>query len=150
MHDFVLEDHEDRLGPVEQRVAGAIDVAVRQRIDHALVRLLRELPYHAAARPALAVARGIRRGRPVCRRVDAAREQPFEHRIDAGPAERGLHQRVEAERGHVPLVEDERMSKGDGLAVVRVLVLQEIEQEMGSLAIAAVPRGETVPIDRAL
>jgi hypothetical protein len=74
-------------------------------------------------------------------RVDAAREQRFEPGVDARPAEPFLDQRVEAEPGEMPFVEDDRMAERDRLAVIR-LFSQQIEQRARPRAVLQVPGDE--------
>ena len=61
--------------------------------------------------------------------------------VDAGAAERLLHQRVETEGRQVPFVEHDRMPKRDRLAVVGI-VREQIEEHPRSLAVAAIPGNE--------
>ena len=60
-------------------------------------------------------------------RVDATREQPFEAGVDARLAECFLHERIEAERGKVAVVEHDGMAKRNRLTVVGV-VRQQTEE----------------------
>ena len=71
-------------------------------------------------------------------RIDAAREQRFEAGVDARPAERLLHQRVEAERRQVAFVEHDRMAQRDRPAVIRLLG-QQVEERARPRAVALVP-----------
>src|SRR2546422_3402351 len=149
VHGFMLEDHEDGLGPVEQRMTGPVDVAMGQGVDHPRIGRPRELLDDSPARPALAVWLRIGRRRLFRGRIDAAREQHLELRVDAGRSQGGLHQRIEAERGHVAFVEHDGVPERDRVTVVGTLVDQEVEQGAGSLSIAAVPGNESRPVDRA-
>ena len=74
----------------------------------------------------------------VLRGIDASREERFERRIDARPAERTFDQRVEAECRKVALVEHDRMPQIDRPRVVR-LVRYEIEQPLRPRAVARIP-----------
>src|SRR5258708_1513524 len=82
--------------------------------------------------PAMALARRraarIQRARTAIGigRIDPAGEQSFQPLVDARSAEAFLDERVEAERRQVAVVEHNRMTERDRLAVVR-LVGQQIE-----------------------
>ena len=71
-------------------------------------------------------------------RIDAARKQLLEPRVDARAAERFFHQRVEAESREMALVEHDRMTQRDRLRVIRV-VCEEVEQRARARAVPAVP-----------
>src|SRR5712671_2072141 len=71
-------------------------------------------------------------------RIDPPGEQRLEARVDARPAERLLHERVEAEARQMPLVEHDGMPQGDRLAVVGVL-RQQVEERTRAGAIASIP-----------
>ena len=71
-------------------------------------------------------------------RIDPAREDRLQPRIDARSAERLLHERVEAEGRQVPFVEHDRMAQLDRLLVVDV-GLEQIEQRPRARAVAPVP-----------
>src|SRR4029078_13020154 len=110
------------------------------------VGLVRELMNDVARRP---------RSRPTCPtcptcpvlvRIDAAREQRLEARIDAGTAQPLLDQRVEAEAGQVSFVEHDRMPEGDRLAVVR-LFGEPIEEPARPRAVLPVPGDEGGTVD---
>ena len=45
MHGFVLENREHRFAAIEQRMAGAIEIRIREHVQHADVRLVGELLY---------------------------------------------------------------------------------------------------------
>ena len=64
-----------------------------------------------------------------------------------GPPSRFLHQRVEAERREVTLVEDDRVAQCNRLAVVR-LVCEQIEQGLRAVAVASIPGHQPGAIDR--
>ncbi len=82
--------------------------------------------------------------RLILRRIDAAREQGFECGVDAGAAQRALHQGVEAEGRKVAFVEHDRVAEADGPAVVR-RVCNEIEQCLRSCTVARIPVAEPFP-----
>ncbi len=79
-------------------------------------------------------------------RIDAARKQRFERRVDVRPPETTLHQRVEAEPRQVALVEHDRMPQFDGTAVVR-LVTDQIEQPLRTRAVAQIPVDEGLTVE---
>ena len=55
VHRLVLEDGVGRLGAIEQRMSGPIEILVPQRRDDAPVGLVRELADLGARRPAVAI-----------------------------------------------------------------------------------------------
>jgi hypothetical protein len=71
-------------------------------------------------------------------RVDAAREQCLETRVDALLAEATFHQRVEAESGEMTFVKDQWVPQRDRPRVVG-LVGDELEERFRALTIARVP-----------
>src|SRR5207248_7764352 len=104
VHRLVLEDAEYRLGAIEQRMSGALDVGVRERVGDAPIRLGRERAHVRARGPV---------GQPAARAllvgIDAAREERLEPRVDAWAAKTFLDQRVEAEGRQMSFVEHNRM-----------------------------------------
>ncbi len=64
MHRFVFEDRVDRLGAVEQRIAGALELRVHQHVDDLTVGFVRELLDGRARRPDGRVPLGGSRGVP--------------------------------------------------------------------------------------
>ena len=128
MHRLVLEDAIRRFRAVEQRVAGALDVARGKRVEHLAVRFGRELPHdgsRAASRP--------RRHRPVpacdsCGSMPRAKSCSSRC-VDARTAQPTLHERVEAERRQVALVEHDRVAKGDRARVIR-LGREQVEERL--------------------
>src|SRR4029453_386974 len=113
-----------------------------QNVDHPPVGLLRKLPDHVTTRPFESLLRVRRFGR-----IDTSRKQGFEGRIDARTTHRFLHQRIEAERWEVSLVEDDRVPQCNRLAVVR-LVYEQIEQGLRAVAVASIPGHQPGAIDR--
>ena len=107
VHGLVFEDREHGVGAIEQRIAWPHELLVFERVDHARVGFLDKRAYRSPRRP-LRVPSAIRL-RFV--RIDASREQRLEPRVDAGPAERLLHEGVEAEARQVAVVEDDRMAQ---------------------------------------
>jgi len=101
----------------------------------AAVGLICELPRLLARRPGLR-CEGAARHRFM--RVDAAREQRLQPRIDARFAERPPDERVEAECRQMTFVEDEGMTERDGPRVVSGLV-EEIEQRSRMCTIPEIP-----------
>ena len=144
MHRFMFENGVRRFRAVEQGVSRLLDVGVGQRREHAAVGFLGKPPDLFSRRPSLARVRVTSRVGFV--RVDAAREQRLEMRIDARLAEPALHQRVEAESRQVSFVEHQRMAERDRPRVVG-LVPDEIEEHLRSLAIPCVPVEERLPIE---
>src|SRR5438067_943623 len=71
-------------------------------------------------------------------RIDAARKQRLEPLIDARPAQRLLHERIEAEPRQVSLIKHDRMPQCDGLAVIGLLA-DHIKQQPSPRAIASIP-----------
>ena len=133
MHRLVLEDRERRLRVIEQRVPWTIELLARERIGDLPIRFVDERLHHRSARPQ--TARLVRRVRLV--RIDAAREQLLELRIDARTAERALHERVEAERRQMAVIEDDRLPQMNRPAVIGLLG-EEVEQRTRPLAVAQV------------
>ena len=106
-----------------------VQVRPAQRVEHAPVGLGGERVHFVAGGPARRWSRevrfagsaslpGLSRLRLV--RIDPARENRLEPRIDARSAQRLLHERVEAERRQVPFVEHNRMAQRDRPLVVGV------------------------------
>ena len=116
VHLFVLDDREHGLRPIEQRVARTVELGVREGFFEPAVRFLdvREHPVTGWPRGAQRVARHL------VLRVDAARKEHLECRVDSFVSECLLDQRVDAEGGEVPLVEDDGIAQRDGTAVVRL------------------------------
>jgi hypothetical protein len=81
MHRFVLEDAEHGLRTIEERIPGTLELGRLQRFEDAAIGFVRELPHEVTVRPFLA-GRVLRR----FTRVDTARKEPLEFRIDARPA----------------------------------------------------------------
>ncbi len=104
-------------------MSGTIEILVFERIEDTPIGFLDEMTHRSALRPRFGqrarTAIGIGR-------IDPAREQPFQPLVDARSAEAFLDERVEAERRQVAVVEHNRMTERDRLAVVR-LVGQQIE-----------------------
>ena len=122
VHRFVLEYRKRGFGPIEQRVAGLIQIRMSKRRNHAPIRLVGELTHVGTLRPVHGVSRLV----IAFRRIDAAREERLEPFVDARLAEPAVDQRVEAECRQVPFVEDERVALGDRPLVIR-LVGHEVE-----------------------
>ena len=139
VHRLVLENREHGLGAVQQRMARLIDVAVEQRVDHLAIGLIRKRMDFVARRPSIATispstcpALPSTATRPLpppgaLVRIDPAREEILQPRIDARAAEPLLDQRVEAEAGQVAFVEHDRMAQRDRAAVVGLFV-EQIEE----------------------
>jgi hypothetical protein len=122
---------------------GLFDVPVRDRVEHLAVGLRGELADHVAAGPsrhavAILALRFVR--------VDAAREQLLEAGVDARAPESALHQRVEAERGQVPLVEHDGVPQRDRPLVVG-LGRHQVENRPRALAVAGIPGGELFTVE---
>src|SRR5204863_2397135 len=115
MHELMFEDREGRLSPVEQRVPGTNQLFAHQCAHDLTVGFVGKRLDDGTVRPRIAdpVA-----GWRLCW-IDASRKKIFQPRIDAGAAERTLHQSVEAERRQMALVEDHRMTCRNRAAVVR-------------------------------
>ena len=145
MHRLVLENREHRFAAIEQRVARAIDVGIREGAEHLMIRFLGELMHDLPRRPRRVGDRFLRTCRLV--RIDPAREERFETAVDARAAERLLHERVEAERWQVAFVEDDRMAQRNRLRVVG-LVVDEVEERARSRAVAAIPVDERRAVQR--
>ena len=142
VHRLVLEDRVDGLRVVQQRMAGLFERRVRERLQNACVTFVGEAPDLFARRPfgRLAAAGGC-----LAVRIDAAREQALEALVDTRPAERSLHERVEAERRKMALVEHDRVTKRDRPGVIR-LGLDDVEEARRALAVPAVPVRERLAI----
>ena len=123
VHLLVFDDGEHRLRAVEQRMPRTIELDVRENILEPAIRLL-DVRDHR-------VTRGPRRAQRIARHlvlgIDAPREQHLERRVNPIASERLLDQRVDAEGGQMPLVENDGIAQRDGAAVVR-LGGHEIEQ----------------------
>ena len=78
-------------------------------------------------------------------RIDAARKEPLELRIDARAPQAALDQGVDAEGRQVPLVEHDRMPERDRPLVIRVGA-HEVEQLPRPLAVQLIPGAEGVSI----
>jgi hypothetical protein len=162
VHRLVLEDGERRLGAVEQRAVRLVDVRVQNRLEHLTVRLVRKGPHLLARRPracarlqrhAPARAGRVRALGPACRggdgllvRIDAAGEERLQAGVDAGPPQPLLHERVEAEGGQMPVVEDNRMPERDWLRVVG-LVGEQVEDRPRTFAVPAIPGGQPLTVE---
>src|SRR5438105_2948247 len=77
-------------------------------------------------------------------RIDAACEQRLEPRVDARPAKRLFHQRVETERGQMAFVKHDWVAQGDWPLVVGspargALAGDEIEKHPRAFAVAPIP-----------
>jgi len=130
----VLEDRERGLGAMQERIARACEIVSLECRNDLAIGFRRELLHRVARRPLMTMtARGV-----VLRGIDASCEQCLERRIDARTAERAFHERVEAEGGKMPFVEDDRMAQIDRARVVR-LIRHEIEQRLSPGAVARVP-----------
>ena len=85
VHLLVLEDRPERLGAAEQRVIVTLEIGVRDRLVDQPIGRGRIRADRLARRPRRIAARD-RRGLRL--RIDAAREDLLEMRVDAGAAER--------------------------------------------------------------
>ena len=121
VHRLVFENGVHGLGAIEERMARLFDRRGQQRVEYSTVRLGRECPHFSARRPR------ERCRRPIVLRIDAAREQALEIRVDASLTQRPLDERVEVERGEVAFVEHDRMTERNRPLVIGVR-RQEIEQ----------------------
>ncbi len=124
VHRFVLEDREHGFALIQQWMSGTIEFLMFEHIEHTAVGLLDEGTNRFATRP---IVESIRRRVAGLGRIDPSSEEPFESFVDTRLSERSLHERVEAKRRQVSVVEDDRMTKRDRLAEIHV-VDQEIEQ----------------------
>src|SRR5206468_3968372 len=79
--------------------------------------------------------------------INPAREQRFEARVDARPSQRSFHERVEAERGQMAVVEHDRLPQRDRALVVSG-GLDEIEQRPGPFTVALIPRHDARAVER--
>ena len=141
VHRLVLEDGEDRLGAIEQRVPRLVDVAARDGVEHTPIRLVGELAHDVAPRPF-----ERRRAGDDIRGIDPTGEEPLERRVDARASEPFLDERVETERRQMAVVEHDRVAQRDRLAVVGRLI-QKIEEAPGTVAVASVPRRERETVE---
>ena len=134
MHHLMLQDRVNGEPVGEPRVVRAVEIRRRERVLDAAVRLRGVAADGAALRPS--VPAPIRFGRLI--RIDAAFEELLELRVDSGQSERALDERVDVERGQMPLVEADRVAQVDRTVVVR-LRREEPEDLLASPPVAPEP-----------
>ena len=164
MHRLVLEDGEHRFGAIEQWMARALEICPAKCVEHAPVGFRREGQHFVTGRPARLTSCPSRLSclsRLSCPsglvRVDAACKQRLEARVDTGPAQPFLHQRIEAEGRQVSFIEHDRVAQRDRPLVIgpvpdntarpaRAARRDEIEERPGALAVAPVPGNHRLAI----
>ncbi len=145
VHHLVLEDREDRLRAIEQRMARLIDIRVQDRVDHLTIRFVGKGANLVASRPAIVPSclSCPSAARPLAPTVVSCGSIPRANSVSSRASMLGrprpfLTQRVEAEARQVPFVEDDRMAQRDRPAVVG-LFGQQIEDFARARAIPPIP-----------
>ena len=125
VHGFVLEDREGGFRTIEQRMARPIEVGVLEGIKDLPVGFGRKVLDEIAGGPSSPrITKLPGRVSLGLMRIDASSEQRFKADIDARPTQTALDERVEAERGQMALVKDDRMAQRDRAAVISLLADQ--------------------------
>jgi hypothetical protein len=118
VHALVLDDEVRHAAAGRERIVLARE-DVGQRFEHAPSRLVAVGAHLVGGRPR--VDRGGARGGLVGR-IDAAREEGVEARVERAAAERAADDLRVGERGQVAEVEDQRVAQRDGALEPRAVV----------------------------
>src|SRR5207244_13369303 len=111
-HGLLLEDGDPPFGAIEPWLARALEVCPAKCVEHAPAGFGREGQHFVTSRPAPLTSCPSRLSRLSCPsrlvRVDAAGKQRLEARVDPGPAQPFLPQRLQAEGRQVSFIEPDR------------------------------------------